>query len=1291
MAKKDGVLSIGFEYKSELEKMVSDVEDGINSVSKNNKLSKGMKAQLDNIIDEFRSFKAIWEKEYSKLGSGKVNQSTFKSFKQTIENKFKSLKEIVDKLELDVSALNSKIDVLGNGINLENILKQFYDLQDYITRTNDAVEQLIDKLGNQGISLFSVDEKNVSDVEKIIKKIDEETKKLDKDVGAKFDLFDEDQAQNELNKLAENLYSTLELIDKTEKKMSNIDTSSVGFKKMQGELALLQLQAASLNDTIEVLYETAETNGLYIAIDDENHFDAYEKHTDDLKNRLDSIVKSAENAKNELSELLKLDVQKQPAVKVSSEMNTNSNRSGIVVTIETTSSELWENLSKILVDLQNNLNKNPVVAPVKLVVSPTAVSNKNVDDIKVSNNYSKKYAKVLAQSGEDAVIDLDGVYKKTFTSIMDEAVSYAEKSIGKIQEIFNSTPISVSLDISQEDFDKIQNFVLSNKDGKKIDISGQITKSKHEIEELNQNIEKTHNLLQNIKTNGNVTFDGFDKFTKDISKSIGKLDELHSILKALQNVEITLAKTSGLSSITEIETQWESLEKLIVNATKLDGNFRKNANIGKIVSEYKKYIDMGGTNQLIDISKIQQNEDTINAIISKAKEFKQEDFTNDSPDQLAISLDNIIDKFNELIQLTKDIGNTFYVMMKDVSVTEVDKQWSSISEKFKSIANESDKINLSKQKKDIQELMEMYQKYVDMGGVNALSGLTENSDTVAKLEKTYKKLNEVKPVDTSPIISKESESFKEVEESVDSLTTAIGDTKVKAINVEADAMENAANREVDSISSILGVLEDVIEKLNKIKEIKIPKIKIENITVAEHKSESTADDLKEESEALKQTSESAKNAAAYKEELAKANEEAKAKAEENARTWKELTDCIKRYSEVSKRVTNGKALDGDIEEIERLEEKIIELQDSEILSSKQLEESYRLLTNLSNTLSDIYKKVKQTSESAASNDINNKITAYTNTLSKYKDVTKYTDDFVSRVKAQLDKLNELKGINITNPEDVVILDKIDDNIKEIISDSKLLENRMIKQESKLADIISKMEIYRADNTNMSKSQGSTLDALIDATKQLEDTGEVSAKSIDDIRSSFSKLKADVSSTGREGLNLIDRITQRAKDMNAKFFAQFFSWQDWVRYLREAFDIIRELDTALVDLKKTTTMSQSELNKFYFSSNDVAKQMGVTTDEIIKQASAWSRLGYSTNEQATAMAKLSSQFAAISPDMDLSSATDGLVSSMKAFDIEVTDVQRDIMDNINRIGKIILPKHIVICGTNLFRLADNYIG
>ena len=51
-----------------------------------------------------------------------------------------------------------------------------------------------------------------------------------------------------------------------------------------------------------------------------------------------------------------------------------------------------------------------------------------------------------------------------------------------------------------------------------------------------------------------------------------------------------------------------------------------------------------------------------------------------------------------------------------------------------------------------------------------------------------------------------------------------------------------------------------------------------------------------------------------------------------------------------------------------------------------------------------------------------------------------------------------------------------------------------------------------------------------------------------------------------------------------------------------------------------------------------------------------------------MAKNSAIFKTISPGMDLNTATDGLVSMMKAFDIEANDVLDGIMSKVNIIGK-----------------------
>lgn len=53
-----------------------------------------------------------------------------------------------------------------------------------------------------------------------------------------------------------------------------------------------------------------------------------------------------------------------------------------------------------------------------------------------------------------------------------------------------------------------------------------------------------------------------------------------------------------------------------------------------------------------------------------------------------------------------------------------------------------------------------------------------------------------------------------------------------------------------------------------------------------------------------------------------------------------------------------------------------------------------------------------------------------------------------------------------------------------------------------------------------------------------------------------------------------------------------------------------------------------------------------------------------------MAKLSSKFTSISPGMTTDNATDYLVSTMKAFGLKTEEVERQILDNVNAVGKFI---------------------
>ena len=112
---------------------------------------------------------------------------------------------------------------------------------------------------------------------------------------------------------------------------------------------------------------------------------------------------------------------------------------------------------------------------------------------------------------------------------------------------------------------------------------------------------------------------------------------------------------------------------------------------------------------------------------------------------------------------------------------------------------------------------------------------------------------------------------------------------------------------------------------------------------------------------------------------------------------------------------------------------------------------------------------------------------------------------------------------------------------------------------------------------------------------------------------------------------------------------------------------RKLDAALSDLRLNTRMSAQELEKFYHLSNDLAKELGVSTEAILRQAAALSRLGVTTAESAAQLTELGIRFAAISPGMDAGKATAALADIMQAYKISASDASDGILSKINEVG------------------------
>lgn len=388
--------------------------------------------------------------------------------------------------------------------------------------------------------------------------------------------------------------------------------------------------------------------------------------------------------------------------------------------------------------------------------------------------------------------------------------------------------------------------------------------------------------------------------------------------------------------------------------------------------------------------------------------------------------------------------------------------------------------------------------------------------------------------------------------------------------------------------------------------------------------------------------------------------------------WNDLTTSLNRYATLQKRIASNDALSTDNEEATKLLEHIHELQRNDILPAEKLTVSHEKLQQINQTVTDLKAKLKESTLDSLQGSIDkykkiyDQRSTYSSDFTPSEQYTKNLTGLNTAIKNLVEYRNTLKNVSEVTAEQetelkrmVAACEKASDSFKSLSASEKGASQIAIDK------LVQRINKDLDENTNYSKRAKFGLRALRD---ELE---SANPRNLKEITSEIINIENAEIRAGRAGKSFFDIF--KTKGMYSfigqmqSYLSMYIGFYGVMNKIKSTISTVKELDTALVDLKKTTTMNATQLNEFYYSANDVARKMGVTTEEIINQASAWSRLGYSSKESASEMAKLSSQFASISPGMDIDTATDGLVSTMKAFDVSVDEVQRNIMDNINKIG------------------------
>lgn len=384
-------------------------------------------------------------------------------------------------------------------------------------------------------------------------------------------------------------------------------------------------------------------------------------------------------------------------------------------------------------------------------------------------------------------------------------------------------------------------------------------------------------------------------------------------------------------------------------------------------------------------------------------------------------------------------------------------------------------------------------------------------------------------------------------------------------------------------------------------------------------------------------------------------------------------------------------IQADIQTLNSLQNTMAMTSDNKLLVSSY-EQYEQVLARVKNNLSVVVSETSRQSETVKNNanDLSaslHKIETAISTNQIEAAITGVTAQFdklsssghtkLAQIQTDLQTLNSLQATMTTTTDNTVlissyeqyeqVLARIQNNLKIVTTATKeqaaaakeaaVANNTMMKSTA----LSNKIEAWMNQNTAAAQRFGEELRKIQAALANNQNPAQLTSLSAE-----FAKIQAQAKAAGL----VTNQFAQSVKNVGLQLLgltSGVAALRKLIRVIRDGINTVIELDTALIDLKKTTTMSGSDLATFYKDANKAAKELGVTTKDIIQSAADWSRLGFSDKTSSETMAKLAAQFSAISPGVDIDSATTGLVSVIKAYDIDVNKVLDDVMSKINIIG------------------------
>lgn len=334
----------------------------------------------------------------------------------------------------------------------------------------------------------------------------------------------------------------------------------------------------------------------------------------------------------------------------------------------------------------------------------------------------------------------------------------------------------------------------------------------------------------------------------------------------------------------------------------------------------------------------------------------------------------------------------------------------------------------------------------------------------------------------------------------------------------------------------------------------------------------------------------------------------------------------------------------------------------------QINEAIKAEGNLSVSATARQKKIEDVADSiqglrnvAMGSDV-----AKNKELKKYAfgDTTKNAD---SGALHDLDvSLKNLKAVQNNPAEFIKQLQALENELGNV--SQKLTEYKKKFQEStsttnestNLRNLVTTINKYEETLNNLDKRQD-----LKKRLYDIRDAAEAQSKPFNVLSNEFAELKNDMENAGIAAETLGQKLSRLFKEHFQTAIAM--AGVAMVKQgLREVYNNVLELDTAVTELKKVSKMTGDEMNEYLDRTATNARELGANISDLVSSTADWKRLGY-TDKDSEELARVSALMANVGDQIDnATTASSYLISAMQGFGLVADDAER-LLDCMNQIA------------------------